>query len=228
MDSKKSKKKLFAIIGSSVLAFILTVVVSVAVTLAYFGDEAANSTEITMDRAVVLLDADEAEGKQIKVTGVAEDHKVLPGEKVAVNGEIALDEGSLEAFLAVKVTVTTDNEEFPTTSATIVTPDGWVYDATSGYYFYAEGTDADAANAVMTQATDAAAVDFGFDFIVPTGLGNEAANATLTVSYDVIAVQGFAFDGDGEPIDSPKLSQVLAMFDQYDPDIVADNQVEGN
>ena len=37
MEKRKSNKKLFAIIGGSVLAFVLTIALSVSITLAYFG-----------------------------------------------------------------------------------------------------------------------------------------------------------------------------------------------
>jgi len=55
MEKRKSNKKLFAIIGGSVLAFVLTIALSVSLTLAYFGEsKAANSAAIKLNDPVTL------------------------------------------------------------------------------------------------------------------------------------------------------------------------------
>lgn len=51
---KRNNKKLFAIIGGSVLAFVLTIALSVSITLAYFGDTKNDDTKITLGQAVTL------------------------------------------------------------------------------------------------------------------------------------------------------------------------------
>ncbi len=214
MDNKKSKKKLFAIIGGSVLAFVLTVVVSVAVTLAYFGDQAANTSTITMDKAVLISDTDSAtDGKQISMEGTTTT-AVLPGQKTTAKGTVTLDANSLAAFIAIKPTIT-DNTGATTNKAAIAAaPTGWV--KVGDYYFYANGTDK---TATMTQVAAGRNAVFEFTFIVDTALTNDAAEKTITVKLDVIAVQGFAFNATGDKIDVPTIENCAAMFQQFDSNI---------
>ena len=223
MDSKKSKKKLFAIIGSSVLAFILTVVVSVAVTLAYFGDTDEASTTATMDKAVTV---------GLTVTEDAVQH-VLPGEKVDVEAKATVEAGVSGAFVAIKVNPTTAAAEgvdgaLATTAPAIVLADGSTWTKVGSYYYYTTeaGTDEDT-SAQLKQVADGEVATLTGSFIVDETLDNDYAESTITVTFSVIVVQGEAFE-DGKLVSNATISDALEMFDQYDDTIVTETQVEGN
>ena len=97
---KKNNKKLFAIIGGSVLAFILTIALSVSITLAYFGDTKQEGMTVNLDAAVTVGHSWQASETY--------DTKVLPGEGVDVSATANVTAGENGAFLAAKVELSSD------------------------------------------------------------------------------------------------------------------------
>lgn len=181
MDNKKSKKKLFAIIGSSVLAFVLTVVVSVAVTLAYFGDTQSGEETITMGQALTFTES--------SVTATANLETVLPGAEgtLTVNGQIA--QSTTKAYLRAKVT--TDGtgassivlgDEFTTTLGTFVSS------GADGYYYLVK-----TATPTDMQDLDASAaakdISFTVAYTVDPDLTNDVAEQTITVTATLEIIQ---------------------------------------
>ncbi len=205
MDNKKSKKKLFAIVGGSVLAFILTVVVSVAVTLAYFGGTQTTNATITMDEAVSI--------GSFNMTGTTST-EVLPGQKVDVKSTLTVEtpadadgsENNGAAFIAIKAEIEDNTNANNASGAFATAPAGWVLK--DGWYYYAS------ADEKLTKVNAGDSVTLDFSYIVSTTLTNDVANETVTITLTGIAVQGQAFDSSGNAIEAT-ITNTQAMFEQF-------------
>ena len=216
---KKNKKKLFAIIGGSVLAFVLTIALSVSITLAYFGDTATGDQKITMDAAV---NVDNSMTSAVDITGA------LPGQGIDLTATATVDAGANGAFLAATISV--DGDASLETAAAALAAKGWAY--VDGYYYYigGEATTGTASTAVA-KVNDAGTAVLTTRFVIPTTLkdndettpaSSSVAEAELTVEVTFIAVQGKAFytDADkaaaaskqvGDEITTPTIGDIAAM-----------------
>lgn len=95
---KKRNKKLFAIIGGSVLAFVLTIALSVSITLAYFGATDNGKTTVSLGQALTV---NSTQAEDAKITDV------LPGQKLNVTANATVAKSSTTGFLMALVSVTT-------------------------------------------------------------------------------------------------------------------------
>ena len=192
MEKNKNKKKLFAIIGASALAFVLTIALSVSITLAYFGGSANGNTTITMDKAVTVGTP--------TVTSV--DTAALPGQKVALDAKATIAAGTSGAFVAAKVEQTGD--ALTGLDAANATFTGWTKHTDGYFYYVGEGTSpvvvADAGEAKLTGS-----------FVISKDLDNKAAEKTATITVTFVAVQGVAFDENGDKIATPTIANVAVM-----------------
>ncbi len=202
MENKKNKKKLFAIIGASALAFILTIALSVSITLAYFGGTKEGSATVTMD-AAVTVDTATVTTTQVK--------KALPGQKIDFTGTATVACGENGAFLAAKIdTVAVDEttakiEGVDLTNATFA---GWKKH-TDGYYYYTGAADE---NGTAPKAIEAGSQTLAGSFVLSgTALTNANANQAIKITVTFVAVQGVAFDTTGNPIANPTFDNVSAM-----------------
>lgn len=193
MENKKNKKKLFAIIGASALAFILTVALSVSITLAYFGGSKAGTTTVTMDKAVTV---------DTVAMGSATVDNVLPGQKVALDATATVSAGTSGAFLAVKVEQTGD--AITGLDAANGTFTGWTKHTDGYFYYVGEGT----APVVVANAGTAKLTG---SFVVSKDLTNTVAEKTATITVTFVAVQGVAFDAAGDKIAAPTIANVAEM-----------------
>lgn len=181
--SKKSKKKLIGIIAGCAMAFVLTVVVSVAVTLAYFGDNKDASGTITMGQALKF-------GTTATASTTLTTAKTLPGasDKVTVSASIA--QSTTTAYLRVKVASSGTGADSIVLGNTYTCTDG-TFIKNGDYYYLAESgaitTDNDM---VVLDATAAAgkAISFEIPYTVDAALKNEVAGQeiTITVSMEII------------------------------------------
>lgn len=206
MEKKRNKKKLFAIIGGSVLAFVLTIALSVSITLAYFGGTANGTQTITMDKAVTV---------GLNNLGSANVTGALPGQKVTVDATATVTSGASGAYVAMKLTVTGAEG---LTAPTLTLTGNWT--KVGDYYFYTTTAGTDNTAKLANVADQGTAVLNG-SFVLDKTLTNTVAEKTITVQVDVIAVQGVAFDASGNKITEPTIAQALEMFDQFDNTIVA-------
>lgn len=209
MDNKKSKKKLFAIIGSSVLAFVLTVVVSVAVTLAYFGDKVEGNADLTMQGAVDL-------GSAITVESTTTD-PILPGATITASGEVkvAATTGTPTDFV-VALQVKALNEE-GTESALVKntvlktfmvgSTEYGLQEVDGVYYVVAKGAaeDNDLLQ-VITGTTAEQTITFVAQTEIDKDLNNDYALEKITVKVEVIAMQSFAIDASADNKLAPTIS----------------------
>lgn len=187
MEKAKSKKKLIAIIAGAAMAFVLTVVVSVAATLAYFGDsKQTDNASVTMAQALNFSTAP-------SVTANATVTGALPGDKgtVTVSGTISQSTGT-GAFFRFKITpdaANTGNDSikigsaasnataFATTgvTGTMCVVGDWIY--------LADG-DAAATAKPTVQSTDA---ENPFTIVIPYSIAAELTNtvANQTIKFKV-------------------------------------------
>lgn len=198
MEKNKNKKKLFAIIAASALAFVLTVALSVSITLAYFGGKAeGGTTTVTMDKAVTV-------GTSVTTDTTIEN--ALPGQKVALSATATVNCGSNGAFLAAKVEQGgTGKDSIGATFAAT----GWKL---VGDYYYYVGATGDSATAPVKMSDDDEAT-IGGDVILSTRLTNAVAEETLTLKVTFIAVQGVVYDDAGVAT-TATFENVLPMITQ--------------
>ncbi len=182
MENKKNKKKLFAIIGASALAFILTVALSVSITLAYFGDtKTSPATKITMGEKLTFTAAGVTASNKIEGS-------VLPGASgtVEVTGVIA--KSTTKAFLRVKVEKTGDGataidlKNFTCADGTFVENDGYFYLTSSGEGTTATMKELDASSADKTLTlTGSYTVDKTLVGDGETGVAGKSITVTVTM-----------------------------------------------
>ena len=185
MNNKKSKKKLFAIIGGSVLAFVLTVVVSVAVTLAYFGDQTTANDTITMGQALTF---DTAEGKVATVTSDVD--VVLPGAQgeLTVAGNIA--KTTTKAYIRMKVVPSGDGATSIVLGTNYTCADGtFVSSGTDGYYYLVKTADQTSMQDLDASGDAGKALSIEVPYTVDPTLTNDVAEDELTVTITLEIIQ---------------------------------------
>lgn len=177
MENKKNKKKLFAIIGASALAFVLTIALSVSITLAYFGGTASGTSKVTLGAAVSVGTSQE--------TSQTIDN-ALPGQKLGITANATVAQSTTKSFLMALVkiggTYTGTNDLFANASE-------WtkVGEMNEGIA-YVYGT---AAKLTEIDSSSAAKEIKFYDggVTLPTTLTNDDATQTLEISVTFIAVQ---------------------------------------
>ena len=187
MDSKKSKKKLFAIIGSSVLAFILTVVVSVAVTLAYFGDTQDGEGTVTMGQALnweansVTAETELAEGKT-----------VLPGHQGTLTVSGTIEQTTTPAYLRMKIASAAEGEgaaDIELASEYVCTDGTFVSAGADGWYYLVKTADESAMQSLDASAANGKEVSYTVVYTVDKDYTNDVANDVITVSVTMEIIQ---------------------------------------
>ena len=193
MEKRKNKKKLFAIIAGSALAFVLTIALSVSITLAYFGDTSSDGATVTMGAKVEIGDT----------TATAAPATVIPTQKTVVSATASLTPSGTQSVLFAVVDVDVATELG--TLQSITTAAGWtkvgttakvagtlVTDATEGDLFVL-GTETALTkiNEDPTIADDStlATAEFTYSFIVPAALTNDVSTKTVTVKVQFIRLQ---------------------------------------
>lgn len=188
MEKSKSKKKLIGIIAGCAMAFILTVVVSVAVTLAYFGDTKNGESTITMGQALKF-------GGDVSASTTLTTEKTLPGatDNITVNASIA--KSTTTAYLRVKVASSGTGSDSIKLGTSFTSADGKFVSNADGYYYLAQ-TDADTKMQVLDATATAKAISFTIPYSVDATLTNTVAGQTITVTVTMEIVQSEYF-GDG-------------------------------
>lgn len=192
MENKKNKKKLFAIIGASALAFILTVALSVSITLAYFGGSKTGTTTVTMDKAVTV---------DTVAMGSATVDNALPGQAVNLDATATVAAGATGAFVAAKVEIGAGIDGLAL--ATDQTFANWT--KSGDYYIYTGAT-----GTTPQVVADKGTAKVEGSFIITKTLGNDAAEKSVTITVTFVAVQGKVFDATGAAT-TPTLANVLEM-----------------
>ena len=179
MENKKNKKKLFAIIGASALAFILTVALSVSITLAYFGDKTNGSATVTMGEALTF-----AAGTTASTT--LEKAKTLPGASSTIKVDAKIAQTTTTAYLRAKVVADGTGKTSIVLGDSFTIAEGKL--TKSGDYWYL--TDAAGTNMVVLDATAGdKAISFTIPYSVDPTLTNDVADQEITVTVTLEIVQ---------------------------------------
>ena len=197
MEKSKSKKKLIGIIAGCAVAFILTVVVSVAVTLAYFGQtKTANDATITMGQALEF-NGDIA----AKVGGQAKLESALPGDNANITVEGSIKASTTKAYFLVNLAIAGDttntteaNNELtiPSINSATCTIGGTTKTLNvSGNYLYVSAEDGKCEE--LTISTDQAFV-VTVSYTIPTTATNVSAGAKITVKATASIIQSQNID----------------------------------
>ena len=181
---KRNNKKLFAIIGGSVLAFVLTIALSVSITLAYFGDFATGQAVISTSGSVEVGTAETFS------TGLP---ALVPGQKVAMSIEANVtSNGTADGYLVA--IVSTDGDANVAGLVTGNVASGWHKAGTAtgtlagDVYLY--GTSATEASKLTLTTADQKINLMKTDATVPTDWKNEThSNKTATIKVTFVAVQ---------------------------------------
>lgn len=147
-----NKRKLIALVTS----LSLVAVVGIGATLAYFTDNASAQNVVTMGHVDISLTENEVtkdengdyivdDTKPVTEEGL-EFEGVLPGDTIPKNPTINLLEGSVDAYVRIKMDITAAAESTITQAdldvletnlrAQILEDANWYYNAADGYYYY--------------------------------------------------------------------------------------------
>lgn len=213
---KRNKKKLFAIIGGSVLAFVLTIALSVSITLAYFGDTGNNTKTLNMAGGIYLSGNTAAE--KVQIVGTFED-QYYPGQTAALTGKLGVytnADATSSAYVVISAdSVTTDFTDglvtvtFATAEGSDTSKGTWV-EATVGedkYYVLCTGSTpykVELSGETPVTVEFDATVDFSED------ITNTHATKTVTINLQAVAIQTVVF-ADGVEVENPTAAQVATF-----------------
>jgi len=225
MEKRKSNKKLFAIIGGSVLAFVLTIALSVSITLAYFGGEDSRTSTLRMSGTVEVNDT---------ATETTVINGVLPGEVVNYTGSFVVSSDNSQttgvektpAFLRMKFTNNADEELFAEDSAFVVdntsapiTGAKWIL-LDDGYFYLvatAETATDNTAKLFKIETTTDATVNYAITATINPLLDNTWAGTEVTLGVEVTAIQG-ELNIDGTMTSVVTIAQAQAAFTAVEGD----------
>lgn len=186
MEKAKSKKKLIAIIAGAAMAFVLTVVVSVAATLAYFGDQkTTGDATITMGQALTFVDS--------SVTAQASVANVLPGStgNLTISGQIA--QTTTTAYVRLKINVSGDNTNILTLGDNVAEAStsslGTFVKHTDNYYYLAKTgttTDMQAVNASTAATTVSVVLPYTVDATLTSSDVTPGGVLTVNATMEII------------------------------------------
>lgn len=168
-----NKKKLLTM----VLALVLIGAVGVGATLAYFTDNDSATNVVTMGHVNIELTEEDWTYGEEGITGVT------PGQEIAKDPTITLVDGSLDAYVRIKLEVTGFDgvENADTYKAEVledlVLGEGWT--KVGDYYYYAEKLTKD--NASTTALFESVTIPYEWT--------NEVANATFNILVSAEAIQ---------------------------------------
>ena len=187
---KKNNKKLFAIIGGSVLAFILTIALSVSITLAYFG-QTVQAKDTTLVMGAILKFDDE---KQPAVTTAGADFdEMLPGQSGTVTLKGTVAGSTTEYYLRFKLSHNYEGNVITITPAAKISDGNTEYtisEAKDGYYYVlvgGTGADKDNVKAFTTEAnTEYTAV---MTVSIPASVTNSQRVAEVKIQAEMGIIQ---------------------------------------
>ena len=168
-----NKKKLLTM----VLALVLIGAVGIGATLAYFTDKEEATNVVTMGHVDIELTEEAWTYGEEGITGV------MPGQVIAKDPTITVAQGSLDAYVRVKLTVTgfegiEDADAYKEDILeSLVLNEGWSK-KTDGYYYYSEKL---SAGASTTPVFD--------NVVIPYEWTNAVADATFNVEVTAEAIQ---------------------------------------
>lgn len=218
---KRNNKKLFAIIGGSVLAFVLTIALSVSITLAYFGASNTGFTTVKLSGSVEVGTVEFTSGNY---------PDALPGEPIAVTGSVDVTSdgdgtsvAKTPAFVRVKF-VAQDIDNFLvesdgkvlTVDATVAPMTGakWLVIGEYAYVVASTETKTDATAALM-QVPAGTTINFSFKAQVNPNLNNDWAGESLKVDLVATAIQG-ELPVEGVMSSAPAISVAVDVFEQVE------------
>lgn len=168
-----NKRKLLTM----VLALVLIGAVGIGATLAYFTDKEEATNIVTMGHVDIELTEDAWTHGEEGITGV------MPGQVIAKDPTITVAQGSLDAYVRVKLTVTgfegmEDADAYKKDILdSLVLNDGWSKKA-DGYYYYSEKLTAGASTTAV------------FDnVVIPYDWTNAVADAKFNIEVVAEAIQ---------------------------------------
>lgn len=213
--SKKSKKKLIGIIAGCAMAFVLTVVVSVAVTLAYFG-QTKNATDATITMGQAL----EFNGDiTATVAGETTVTNALPGQPAAIKVSGTIKKSTTKAFLVTTLSISADKAsdklDVPAISDAAFTVGGVTKTAktytdseTNKTYLYVATSEGNNCEEITLDSDTTFVITISYK--IPTDADNSAAEAKITVSASASIIQTKYLGTEGA--DSSAIADVVKVL----------------
>ena len=185
----KRKRNLTAIIVGSTLAFVLTIVLSVTLTLAFFGGASTGSGTVTMGGPVNVNDT------VVDTVNIA---GALPGQKIDLNAQATINTtptNPTNAILRAYFTWTVSDGAaiaspvIPTTAFNLnATADAkWVKHG--DFYYLTNASDTNMAVIDLTASGNSKVVALVNNYTLSNELTNEVADKTITINVEFTAVQ---------------------------------------
>ncbi len=214
-NDQKRKKNLTAIIIGSALAFVLTVVLSVTLTLAFFGDTGTGTGNVTMGGPVNVNDT---VMDSVNLAGA------LPGQKINLNAAATVSStatNTTNAILRAYFTWTVSD------GADIASPniptDAFDLNATGDakwvkhgdFYYLTNATDGNMAVIDLTATGNTKTVALVNDYTLSKDLTNAVADKTITITVEFTAVQAnLPVGADNALTDTVSTEQARTVFNE--------------
>ena len=196
-----NKRKLTALVAS----LSLVAVVGIGATLAYFTDNASTQNIVTMGHVDISLTENEVtknengdyivdDTKPVTEEGLVFDG-VLPGDTIPKNPTINLLDGSVDAYVRIKMDIAADDGSTISQAdldvlesnlrAEILEDTNWYYNSADGYYYY-----------TPVLSAEESAVLFETVTIPGEEWKNNTADQSFTISLQAEAIQADNFTPD--------------------------------
>lgn len=212
---QQNKRKLTAIIIGSALAFVLTIVLSVTLTLAFFGGTAGGTGDITMGGPVnvndTVIDTINVEG-------------AVPGERINLDAQATVSSTATNptnAILRAYFTWTVSDgasiasPTIPTDAIDVnATGDAkWVKNG--DFYYLVNADDDNMAIIDLTTTGNTKTITLVSDYKLSEELTNDVADKTITINVEFTALQAqLPVGDDGALTDVVSMEQARTYFNQ--------------
>ncbi len=214
-QNPKRKRNLTAIIVGSALAFVLTIVLSVTITLAFFGGAGEGTGTVTMGGPVNVNDT------VIDTVNVA---GALPGQKIDLNAQATVSttaDNPTNAILRAYFTWgVSDGAEIasptiPTEAFDLNTTDDAKWVKHGDFYYLTNADDNNMAVIDLTGAGNTKTVVLVSGYSLSEELTNDVADKTISISVEFTAVQAsLPVGADGALSDVVTMEQARTVFNQ--------------
>lgn len=171
-----------------VVALCLVAALGVGATLAYFTDKDTDEDKVQTGFVdVEVYGWNSANDMSVKIDGDFDN--VVPGDELKINPMIGLKDGSVDAYVRVKITFDGLDDEHTKDMMDQIIPVmeddmyNWVYNADDGYFYL---------NDILGKNRNRQYTEIFEDrneIVFPEWWGNEMANKSFSISFDGQAIQ---------------------------------------
>ena len=157
----------------------LVATMAIGGTLAYFNDSDSKENVITMGKVdISLVEESDSEKSEVSDNGIKYS-EVMPGDQLSKDVDVVVEEGSRDAYIAVKIDITGVAEDVELPALDV--KEGWVLE--DGLYIYSDTVSAEDVIDVFDVVSVPAAWTTAYDFTIDiTAYAVQAENVDATTA----------------------------------------------